>query len=107
GDRHHAGDGQQARHVLAVVDLVEEPLLGGVDVHGGAEEVAGVDGHGVAPCLGRGGLVVVRVGAARCGLLLLASLLIRSARLRLRLAKPLQWSTVSWSWGWPLPRRAC
>src|SRR5690349_7233912 len=48
GDRHDAGHGQEARHVLAVVDLVEEPLLGRIDVHGGAEEVAGLDGHGVA-----------------------------------------------------------
>src|SRR5229473_1797247 len=50
-DRHHPRDGQQARHVLPVVDLVEEALLRGVDVHGGAEEIAGVDGHGVAPFL--------------------------------------------------------
>src|SRR6266851_5918930 len=73
-DRHHPRDGQQARHVLPVVDLVEEALLRGVDVHGGAEEIAGVDGHGVAPfrgvggCLGRGyrvwiWLEIVRVGA--------------------------------------------
>src|SRR5216683_1774087 len=54
-DRHHPRDGQQARHVLPVVDLVEEALLRGVDVHGGAEEIAGVDGHGVAPFRGVGG----------------------------------------------------
>src|SRR5262249_53126684 len=34
--RDHAGHLEEVGHVLGVVDLVEERLLGGVDIHGGA-----------------------------------------------------------------------
>src|SRR5262245_312896 len=48
----HAGHREEVGHVLGVVDLVEERLLGGLHVHGGAEEIAGLDGHQRAPPCG-------------------------------------------------------
>jgi hypothetical protein len=44
--RDHAGHLEQQRDVLPVVDLVEERFLVGRDVHGGGEEIPGLDGHG-------------------------------------------------------------
>src|SRR6266536_130861 len=41
-----ARHGQDQRHVLLVVDLVEERLLLGLHVHGRAEEIPGLDRHG-------------------------------------------------------------
>src|SRR5215472_10287578 len=45
-DRDDAGYLQQERHVLAVVDLVEEGLFAGLDVHRRAEEIPALDRHG-------------------------------------------------------------
>src|SRR5438876_8764698 len=39
------GTFRNGRHVRAVVDLVEERILGGIDVHRGGEQVAAGDRH--------------------------------------------------------------
>src|SRR5882724_13407773 len=44
-DRDDAGDPEQGRHVLRVVDLVEESVFVRSDAHGRAEEIAGLDRH--------------------------------------------------------------
>src|SRR5712692_8371059 len=44
--RDHARHLQDERHVVRVVDLVEDLVLRGLDVHRGAEHVPGLDGHG-------------------------------------------------------------
>src|SRR2546425_7723456 len=49
GDGDDAGHGQQEWHVLLVVDVVEELLLGGLDVHAGREQIGAQDRHGFAP----------------------------------------------------------
>src|SRR5207245_877780 len=41
-----AGDLQQRRHVLLVVDLVEDRVLAGLHVHRSGKEVTGLDRHG-------------------------------------------------------------
>src|SRR5438270_617403 len=44
-DRDDAGYPEQGRHVLRVVDLVEEGVLVRADAHGRAEEIASLDRH--------------------------------------------------------------
>src|SRR2546428_17501 len=43
-----ARHGEEVGHVLAVVDLVEDRLFGGLDVHGSAEEIPAGDRHGAS-----------------------------------------------------------
>src|SRR6266540_7030939 len=45
-DGDDTGHRQEQRHVLLVVDLIEERLLLGLHVHGRAEEIPGLDRHG-------------------------------------------------------------